>query len=82
MGNSTKKAEVESGLLTGKNMFLMVEKGMRGGICYSIYWYVEANNKYMKDCHPGKIISFLTFWYTNNLYEWVMSQKLHVDDFE
>ena len=33
-------------------------------------------------CHPGKIISFLTFWDTNNLYEWVMSQKLHVDGFE
>ena len=82
MESSPKKAEVESELLTGRNMFLVVEKGMRGGICYSIYWYVEANNKYMKDCHPGKIISFLTFWDTNNLYECVMSQKLHVDGFE
>ena len=27
----------------------MVEKSIRGGICYSIYRYAKANNKYMKD---------------------------------
>ena len=27
----------------------MVEKGIRGGICHSIYRYEEVNNKYMKD---------------------------------
>ena len=27
----------------------MVEKGIRGGICHSIYQYEKANNKYMKD---------------------------------
>ena len=27
----------------------MVEKGIRGGICHSIYQYAKANNKYMKD---------------------------------
>ena len=30
-------------------MLLMVEKGIRGGICHSIYRYARANNKYMKD---------------------------------
>ena len=30
-------------------MLLMVEKGIRGGICHSIYQYAKANNKYMKD---------------------------------
>ena len=30
-------------------MLLMVEKGIRGGICHSIYWYAKANNKYIKD---------------------------------
>ena len=29
-------------------MLLMVEKGIRGGICNPIYWYSKANNKYMK----------------------------------
>ena len=30
-------------------MLLMVKKGIRGGICHSIYRYAKANNKYMKD---------------------------------
>ena len=27
----------------------MVQKGVRGRICHSIYRYAKANNKYMKD---------------------------------
>ena len=30
-------------------MLLSVGKGIRGGICKTIHWYVIANNKYMKD---------------------------------
>ena len=30
-------------------MLLMVEKGIRGGICHSIFRYTKANKKYMKD---------------------------------
>ena len=30
-------------------MLLMVEKGIRGGRCHSIYIYAKANNKYVKD---------------------------------
>ena len=29
-------------------MLLMVEKGIRGGICHAIHRYAKANNKYMK----------------------------------
>ena len=41
-------------LLTDIDMLLMVEKGIRGGICHSIYWYSKADNKYMKDYHKNK----------------------------
>ena len=34
--------------LTDIDMLLMVEKGTRGGICYSIHGHGKANNKYMK----------------------------------
>ena len=34
-------------------MLIMVEKGVREGICHAIHWYAKANNKYMKDY--GKI---------------------------
>ena len=30
-------------------MLLMVEKGIRGGICHAIHSYVKANNGYMKN---------------------------------
>ena len=29
-------------------MLLIVEKGIKGGICHSIYQYAKANNKDMK----------------------------------
>ena len=29
-------------------MLLMVEKGIRGGVCHSIFQYAKANKKYMK----------------------------------
>ena len=44
-----KKTNAKLDLLTDINMLLMLEKGIRGGICHSIYRYVKANNKYMKD---------------------------------
>ena len=28
-------------------MLIMLKKGIRGGICHAVYWYAEANNKYM-----------------------------------
>ena len=35
-------------------MFLIIEKGIRGGICHAIHRYVKANNKYMKDYGKNK----------------------------
>ena len=40
-----KKTKVKLDLLTDINMLIMVEKGIRGGICHSIYQYAKANNK-------------------------------------
>ena len=52
MASSFKTTKVKSDLLFNTNVLLMVEKGIRGGICYAIHRYAKANNKYMKnyDC--------------------------------
>ena len=43
-------------------MLLMVEKGIRGGICHSIYQYAITNNKYMKDYDKNKELSNIQYW--------------------
>ena len=77
-----KKIEVKLELLTDINMLLMVEKGIRGGICHAIRRYAKADNKYMKDYDKNKESSYLKYWFVNNLYGWALSQKLPVNKFE
>ena len=77
-----KKTKVNSDLLTDINMLLIVAKGIRGGICQSIYRYAKANKKYMKNYDKNKELSYIQYWDVNNLYGWAMSQKLPVNNFE
>ena len=62
-------------------MLLMLEKGIRGGICQAIHRYAKANNKYTKN-YDQNTESYLIFLDANNLYGWAMSQKLPVNDFK
>ena len=63
-------------------MLMMVEKGIRGGMCHVIYRYVKANNKYMKNYDKNIESSYLEYLDANNLHGWAMSQKLPVVGFE
>ena len=42
-------------------MLLIVEKGIRSGIYHAIYWYVKANNKYMKSYDENKELLHLKY---------------------
>ena len=69
-------------LLTDYDMLLMVEEGIRGGICHSIHRHARANNKYMKNYDENKESSYIQYLDTNNLYGWAMPQKLLVNGFK
>ena len=60
-----RKTKAKLDLLTDIDMF---KKGIRGGICHSIYQYAKANNKYMKDYDKNKELSDLQYRDVNNLY--------------
>ena len=70
-----KKTEIKLELLTDVDMLLMVERGIRGGICHTIYRYAKANNKYMKSYNKDKEESFLQYLDASSLYDWAMSQN-------
>ena len=66
-------------------MLLMVEQGIKGGICHTMYRYAKANNNYMKDYNKDEEESFLEYLDTNSLYgtiRTIMSEPLPVDGFD
>ena len=58
--------------------FLIVEKGIRGGICQAIHRHTKANNKYTKSYDKNTESSYLMYLDVNNLHGWAMSQKRSV----
>ena len=77
-----RKTNIELELLTDYDMLLMVEDGIRGGICHSIHKYAKPNNKYMKNYNKYEEPSYIQYLDANNLYGWVMSKKLPVNGFK
>ena len=77
-----KKTNIKLELLTDYDMLLMVEEGIRCGICHSIHRHAKANNKYMENYDKNKKSSYIQYIEANNLYGWAMSQKLPVNGFK
>ena len=73
-----KKTKIKLELLTDYDMLLMVEEGIRGGICDSIYRLA----KYMENYDENKESSYIQYLDANKLYGWAMSQKLPVNGFK
>ena len=44
------------------DMLLMVEEGIRGGICHSIHRYAKANNKYMKNYDKNEELFYIQYY--------------------
>ena len=63
-------------------MLLLMEAGIRGGMCQSVHRYAKANNKYMKNYDKSIESSYLMYLDANNLYGWAMSKRLLVNGFK
>ena len=77
-----KKTNIELELLADNDMLLMVEEGIRGGICNSLQRYTKANNKYMKGYNNNEESFYIQYLDANNLYGWAMSKKLPTNRFK
>ena len=77
-----KKTNIKLELLTDCDMLLMVEEGIRGGLCHSIHRHAKANNKYMKNYDENEESSHIQYLDANNLYGWAVSQKLPLNGFK
>ena len=77
-----KKTNVELELLTDYDMLLMIEEGIRGGICHAVHPYAKANNIYMKDYDSSKEFSYIQYLDANNLYGAAMLEKLPMNGFK
>ena len=70
-------------MITDVDMLLMIEKGIRGGICHTILRYAKSDNKYIiKDYNKDEEEEFLQYDDANNLYGFAIIQPLPVDSFD
>ena len=60
--------KIELDLISDIDMYLFIEKGMRGGISYIAKRHSKANNKYMKCYNSSEESKYITYVDANNLY--------------
>ena len=67
---------IELELISDIDMYLFIEKRMRGVTSYIAKRHSKANNKYMECYDSSKESKYITYLDANNLHGWAMSQYL------
>ncbi|CAL1535717.1 unnamed protein product, partial [Lymnaea stagnalis] len=68
-------------LLTDREMYLMIESGIRGGVAMISHRFATANNPRLPDYDATKPKTYVIYLDANNLYGWAMSQYLPTGEF-
>ncbi len=71
-----KYTEAKLDLISDPDMYLMIEKGIRGGVSSIMKRYSEANHKYLDNYDPKKPNKHIMYLHANNLYGWAMNKPL------
>ncbi len=77
-----KFTKIELDFLSNADMYLMVEKGIRGGVSSIMRRYSKANHKGLDDYDPKKPNKHILYLDANNLYGWAMSKPLPHKNFK
>ena len=76
-----KCTNIELEQITEPDMYLFIEKGLRGGISMVSHRHAQANNSYMENCNNEDPTSIIQYLDANNLYGWAMSQPMPTRNF-
>ena len=68
--------------LTGEDMYIFFEKGIRGGYSNIHKCYSKANHKYLDDFDPEQISKYLIYWDFNSMYATAMLQPMPYSHFK
>ena len=77
-----KMTGIELELISDVDMYLMIEKGLRGGMSVITHREAVANNKCMSSYDPDKPSQYITYLDANSLYSWSMNQYLPYGGFK
>ena len=62
-------------------MLLMIEEGIKRGLCQPTHSHAKTNNKYMQNYDKNIESSYQMYLDANNLYGWAMTLKLPINGF-
>ena len=69
--------------ITDYDMYLFIQKGIKGGMCtVGAIRHVKANNPYMPNWDSCNPTSYITYQDANNLYGWAMYQPLPIGNYK
>jgi hypothetical protein len=76
------KDNVKLELIKDIDMYLILEKGIRGGQSVIFKKHAEVNNKYLENYDENKPSNYITYLDANNLYGEAMNHKLPISGFK